>query len=80
MVKKIRIRLKITGSGPVTLDWIIINFLVRCGGLVVSVPATRSVHPEFHPGFKSRPVALLQSGLRGDRSLCEYSTNKVIKH
>ena len=47
---------------------------VRCGGLVVSVPATRSTRP----GFKSRPGASPQSGLRGGKSLCEYCTNRVI--
>ena len=46
---------------------------VRCGGLVVSVPATRS----DRPGSESRPGASPQSGLRGGRLLCEYCTNKL---
>ena len=48
-------------------------FGVRCGGLVVSVPATRS----DRPGSESRPGASPQSGLRGGRLLCEYCTNKL---
>ena len=49
---------------------------MRCGGLVVNVPATRSAHP----GFESRPGGphhRVVSGLRGGRSLCEYCTNKL---
>ena len=48
---------------------------VRCGGLVFSVPATRSARPRFG----SLPGASPQSGLRGGRSLSEYCTNKLIK-
>ena len=51
---------------------------MRCDGLVVSVPATRSARP----GFDSRPWAggaSPQSGLGGGRSLSEYCTNKVIQ-
>ena len=48
---------------------------MRCGGLVVSFPATRSARP----GFESWPGASSQSGLKGGRSLCEYYTNKLIK-
>ena len=40
---------------------------------MVSFPATRSTHP----GFESWPGASPQSGQRGGRSLCEYSTNKL---
>ena len=47
----------------------------KCGGLVISVPATRSARP----GLESRPGASPQSGVRGGRSLCEYCTNKLIK-
>ena len=46
---------------------------VRCGGLVVSVPGTRSARP----GFESQPRASPQSVLRGGRSLCKYCTNKL---
>ena len=46
---------------------------VRCGGLVVSIPATRS----DRPGFASRPGASPQSGLWGGRSLGEYYKNKL---
>ena len=49
---------------------------MRCGGLVISVPATRSARP----GFNSRPGTSPQGGLRGGRSLCEYCTNKYNKH
>ena len=45
---------------------------VRCGDLVVSVPATRSIRPRF----ESRPGVSPQSGLRCGRSPCEYCTNK----
>ena len=47
-----------------------------CGGLVVSVAATRFTHP----GFDSRPGDSPQDGLSGGRSHCEYCTNKVAKH
>ena len=47
----------------------------KCGGLVISVLATRSARP----GLESRPGASPQSGVRGGRSLCEYCTNKLIK-
>ena len=48
-----------------------IFYCVRCGGLVVSVPATRSARP----GFESRPGPLPKSGLRGGTFLCKYCTN-----
>ena len=50
-----------------------LSLILRCGGLVVSVPATRSARP----GFESWPVASPQSGLRDGRQLCEYYTNKL---
>ena len=51
------------------------NF-VRCGGLVVCVPATRS----SRPGLVSRPGASPQRGLRDGRSFYEYCTIKLIKN
>ena len=48
---------------------------MRCGGLVVSVPATRSAGP----GYESQPGASPQSSLGDGRSRCEYCTNKLIK-
>ena len=51
------------------------NQLRRCGGVVVSVPATR-------PRFESRPGASPQSGLRGGRSHCNtvHTVNKKLKY
>ena len=49
-----------------------VKCMVRCGGLVVSVPATRS----GRPGYESRPGGLTtewSEGRRG-RLLCEYCT------
>ena len=46
--------------------------IVMCGGLVFSVPATRSARY----GFESRPRDSPQSGLRGGRLLCKNCTYK----
>ena len=53
----------------------------RFGGLVVSVPATRSHIPGSNLGTGGGPFLSRQcGGLRGGRSCCEYSINKLIKH
>ena len=55
------------------LGWIHPFLSNNPGGLVVSVPATRSART----GFESSPGASPQSGLRGGRSLCEYCIIKI---
>ena len=49
---------------------------VRCGDLVVSAPSL----PLDPPLLGSNLGLAGPLGLRGDRSLCEYCTNKVRKH